>query len=88
MRALTGGHVTVIPDAAAPEGHDLYFRKTGRGTPGALVAKYLRKEDETDMALLKRRAQGEVVPEIPADAVLAVTLERRPEGKKAPGGRG
>jgi len=49
----------------------------GRGVPGKLVARYLRKEDETDMALLKRRAAGEVVPEIPADAVLPMALERR-----------
>ena len=89
VQALTGGHVTVIPDAAAPEGHELYFRKTGRNTPGALVARYLRKEDETDLALLKRRAGGEVVPAIPADAELPVTLERRREDvKPAPGVRG
>lgn len=89
VQALTGGHVTVIPDAAAPEGHELYFRKHGRGTPGTLVSRYLRKEDETDLALLKRRAGGEVVPAIPADAVPPVTLERRrADVKPAPGGRG
>jgi hypothetical protein len=90
VQALTGGHVTVIPDDAAPlHDHELMFRKNGRGNPGTLVARYLRKEDETDMALLKRRAQGEMVPAIPADAVLPVTLERRREDvKPAPGVRG
>jgi hypothetical protein len=85
VQALTGGHVTEIPAAPAPDGHELMYRKRGRGA-GELVARYQRKEDETDVALMQRRARGEQVPEIPADAVLPVALERRLEAVKAPRG--
>ncbi len=82
--ALTGGDVTVVPADVMqqPDGHELMFRKVGRGRPGHLVARYLRKEDETDIALMRRRARGEAVPAIPQDEELPIVLERRAESVK------
>src|SRR5262245_5308615 len=83
VQGLTGGHVTDVPHDATPkDGHQLLFRKRGRGKAGQLISRYIRKEDETEIELMRRRARGEVVPEIPQDEELAVVLHRKAEGMK------